>query len=110
MVLTAGLIVGGLVGTRVGLDVGKAVGPIVGADVGDTVGNVVGLLVGPTVGLAVGEKVGDTVGAADPHTISSRPQIRSASMPLMMPAVPSQSVEKRLSPASTAWPRVRLRA
>ena len=52
MVLTAGLIVGGLVGTRVGLDVGEAVGPIVGADVGDTVGNVVGLPVGPAVGLA----------------------------------------------------------
>ena len=50
------------------------------------------------------EMVGDTVGAADPHTISSRPQTRSASMPLMMPAVPSQSVKLRLGPASTAWP------
>ena len=109
-------LVGTAVGNRDGKPVGKAEGvaegPVVGTllgvtvglTVGDTVGNVVGLSVGPTVGLAVGEKVGDTVGAADPHTISSRPQIRSASMPLMMPAVPSQSVKLRLGPASTAWP------
>ena len=109
-----------LVGTAVGNRVGKPVGNVeglaegtivgtllgftVGLTVGDTVGNVVGLPVGPTVGLAVGEKLGDTVGAADPHTISSRPQTRSASMPLMMLAVPSQSVLKPLPPASTAWP------
>ena len=112
--LTVGLSVGVSVGLAVGLTLGDRVGDKDGLVVGETVGLAVGLTVGPTVGLAVGEMVGDVVGSELVGEVVGDNvahkmgcpllQTLSASIPLMMPAVPSQSVKSRLGPASTAWP------